>query len=101
VIETRAYSAQSPSRPEAGCASGRFLWVLGIILAVGGSYSQAGPILPRDNPTAFFTNAAIRLLLASGFTTGASSSTSNLLSVTTESGKTVTKLHIPISPLNL
>jgi hypothetical protein len=54
-----------------------------------------------DTPAAFFTNAAIRLLVGAGYTVGAPGSTSNLLIAINDGGVSVTALHIPISPINL
>jgi len=92
--------ARPPCRREA-VRIGRWLaWLVGAFLLSGSLGAEARPVLSTDNPTAFFTNAAIRLLIHAGYTLGAPGSTSNLLIAATEGGLPVTKLHIPISPVN-
>jgi hypothetical protein len=100
VIETRGHSTKRPQRREPVRGSFRLLGLLASFLWLGSIHVQAWPILSTDNPTAFFTNAAIRLLVSAGYTVGAPTSTSNLLIATSESGVLVTKLHIPIWPAN-
>jgi hypothetical protein len=75
-------------------------WVLACLLPLAPVHSQAGPILSTDSPVGFFTNAAIRLLLKSGYTVGPPTSTSNLLVTNIVSGVPVTSLQIPIWPTN-
>jgi len=99
VIKTRVHAARL-SRQEPGGKAGWLPCLLASFLWFGGLDAQAGPAISLDTPAAFFTNAAIRLLVGAGYTVGAPGSTSNLLITVNDGGVPVTTLHIPISPIN-
>lgn len=99
MIKTRVHAARL-SRQEPGGKAGWLPCLLASFLWFGGLDAQAGPAISLDTPAAFFTNAAIRLLVGAGYTVGAPGSTSNLLITVNDGGVPVTTLHIPISPIN-
>ena len=76
------------------------LCFLACLLGIGAIRAQAGPVLRTDDPVGFFTNAAIRLLLKSGYTIGALDSTSNLLASSSGGYAALPALQIPIWPQN-